>query len=185
MKKSGLIRMDEVGRIVLPKEIRKVLKLDKERLVELYIEKDKLIIKKYSPVQNHIVRAKKICETLAKQNNCICVICDTAKIVCVSGEALTNIVGKKISPELYSMVQGGAPVLINTIEGATPKSIVDGLEIEYYSLAAIPIEQEECPIGLVALVGTDKEISFSDCDVRLLKLAKDLIEASCITENEE
>ena len=51
MKKSGLIRMDEVGRIVLPKEIRKVLKLDKERLVELYIEKDKLIIKKYSPVQ--------------------------------------------------------------------------------------------------------------------------------------
>lgn len=185
MKKSGLIRMDEVGRIVLPKEVRKVLKLDRERLVELYIEKDKLIVKKYSPVQNHAMRAGTICETLASQNNCICFICDTSKIICVSGEALTSLVGKKISPELYSLAVSGAPALINALDGGKTIPVADGLDVEYYSLAAITLEQEDCPIGLIALLGTEKDACFSDCEMRLLKLAKQLVEASCVADGEQ
>lgn len=185
MKKNGLIRIDEVGRLVIPKEMRKVLKLDKQRLVELYIERDKLIIKKYSPLQSCINRAKCICEKLAELNNCICFISDTSKIICVSGRALAKLAGKKITPDLLALTQSGAPSLINAEEGGKALRLVEDIEIEYNCLAQVPIEQDNCILGSIVLIGTEKGMSFSDCDIKLLELTQKIIVASCIAEDED
>ncbi len=51
MKSTGIIRnIDELGRIVVPKEIRKKLGIDKNDPVEIYIEGDKILLTKYTPV---------------------------------------------------------------------------------------------------------------------------------------
>ncbi len=181
MKKSGLLRIDEVGRIVLPKDMRKLLKLDRDRLVELYVEKDRLVIKKYSPIASAVERAKCICEKLASETGCICIVTDTSKVLCVSGEALKGIEGKKISPSFYSLIENTSPVLINSDEGGKPLSPCGDPEIEYSGLAAVVLEQEDCPIGAVALMCTDKTRRLGDSEVTILKIAKELL-CSCCTE---
>ena len=53
MKDTGIVRrIDVLGRVVIPKEIRKTLKMNEGDPVEVYTEKDALVIKKYSPVKN-------------------------------------------------------------------------------------------------------------------------------------
>jgi len=180
MKKSGLIRIDEVGRIVLPKEMRKVLKLDRDRLVELYVERDKLIIKKYTPIANSAERAACICQTLASETGYVCVVADTAKILCVSGDALKNIVDKKISTGFYSIIENGAPVLINYDEGGKPVSPSGEPEIEYSSLAAVTLEKEGAPLGAIALLSFEKEKRLGETEMNVLKIAKQLIECCCV-----
>ena len=179
MKKIGLVRIDEVGRIVLPKEMRKVLKLEKDRLVETYIEKDKLVLKKYSPVANSALRAGKICDVIASETGCICVVCDTAKVLCASGDALRGIEGKKISAAFYSLIGGSGAVLVNSDEGGKPVSPVDDPEIEYSSLAAVSLEDEDGPVGALALLSVDKNKRFGDCEMSLLRIAKELIRSCC------
>ena len=50
MKATGIIRkVDELGRIVIPIELRKKLKIDIKDEVEIYVEKSSIIIKKYDP----------------------------------------------------------------------------------------------------------------------------------------
>ena len=179
MKKIGLVRIDEVGRVVLPKEMRKVLKLEKDRLVEMYIEKDKLVLKKYSPVANSAERAEKICDVISSETGCICIVCDTAKVLCVSGDALKGIEGKKISAAFYSLIENSGAVLVNSDEGGKPVSPVSDPEIEYSSLAAVALEDEDCPVGAIALLSVDKDKRFGDCEMSLLKIAKDLIRSCC------
>ena len=50
---TGIIRrIDELGRIVIPKEIRKKLRIDNGESLEILIEDDNIILKKYSPVES-------------------------------------------------------------------------------------------------------------------------------------
>ena len=50
MKATGIVRpLDKLGRIVLPKELRTVFDIDNEDSVEIYVEDDKIILKKYTP----------------------------------------------------------------------------------------------------------------------------------------
>ncbi len=50
MKSTGIVRkIDELGRIVLPKELRNTLKIDRRDPMEIYVEDDSIIIRKYEP----------------------------------------------------------------------------------------------------------------------------------------
>ena len=50
MKATGIVRqLDKLGRIVLPKELRKVFEVENEDSLEIYVEDDKIILKKYAP----------------------------------------------------------------------------------------------------------------------------------------
>lgn len=175
MKKDGLLRIDEVGRIVLPKEMRKVLKLDKDRLVELFVERDRLVIKKYSPIKNELALAACICEKIAEETERMCVVADTAKILCVSGEALKEYEGKRISPQFYSMIEKGGAVLINGEDGGKPLPLAEPSFIEYDALAAVVLEKEDVPVGCIALVGAGAEEKIGVDEMKTLNVAKSLI----------
>lgn len=50
MKSTGIVRkVDDLGRIVLPKELRRVLKIEEKDALEIYVEEDRIILKKYNP----------------------------------------------------------------------------------------------------------------------------------------
>lgn len=50
MKATGIVRqLDKLGRIVLPKELRKVFNIENEDYLEIYVENDKIVLKKYAP----------------------------------------------------------------------------------------------------------------------------------------
>ena len=50
MKSTGIVRrVDELGRIVLPIELRRILDIDKDTSLEVYVDEDRIILKKYQP----------------------------------------------------------------------------------------------------------------------------------------
>lgn len=65
MKETGVVRrLDELGRIVIPKEIRKRLKIDNCDLVDIYTETDRIVLKKFHPLTQDIVLISTFCKSL-------------------------------------------------------------------------------------------------------------------------
>lgn len=65
MKATGIIRrLDDLGRLVIPKEIRKQYRLKEGDSIEFYIENDKIILQKYELLDKHMREIQDMCETL-------------------------------------------------------------------------------------------------------------------------
>lgn len=175
MKDCGLVRIDESGRIAVPAEYRKVLKLGNDRLLELYVERDKLIITKYSPLKNIEIFAERLCSAVGDVTGEICFVCDKAKVIACSSEALKELNGKKISAATLSLIDGGAPMLLNSAEGGKLFDVCENFEFSYSSLAALPICSGEAPVGCIMLASGGKEKIFTDFEMTVLKLARELL----------
>ena len=175
MKDCGLIRMDESGRIAVPAEYRKVLKIGNDRLLELYIEKDKLIITKYSPLKNIDTFAGRVCVAAGDATGEICLVCDREKVIACSSEALKDIRGKKILAAALSLIDGGSPMLLNSEEGGKIFDVCENFEFSYRSLAALPIDFEDSAAGCIMLVSDEKGKVFTDFEMTVLKLSRELL----------
>lgn len=173
--KEGLIRIDEVGRVVIPKEARKVLKIGDSRFAELYVERDKIIIKKYTPILNELQLASKICETLSSLTSCVCLVCDNEKVVCASGGAMRELKGKKLSEPFKNRATSETPMLHNVDEGSERLQLFVGYDLSYYSVCSVVIEHEE-QIGYVIALNLSEEQNLTADTLNLLKMAKSMIE---------
>ncbi len=73
MKSTGIVRkIDDLGRIVLPIELRRVLNLDRDSSLEIYVDDDSVVLKKYQPACIFCGSADEI-ETHENKN--ICIVC--------------------------------------------------------------------------------------------------------------
>lgn len=82
MKETGVVRrLDELGRVVIPKEIRKRLKIDNSDLVDIFTEEDKIILKKYHPLNYNVSLLSSFCESIKVTYGCDLVICDKFNII--------------------------------------------------------------------------------------------------------
>ncbi|MFI3328949.1 MAG: AbrB/MazE/SpoVT family DNA-binding domain-containing protein [bacterium] len=82
MKETGVIRrIDELGRIVIPKEVRKKLKIRNGDSIDIYIDQEKIVLEKYSALKDLDTIIKVLLETLKKVYNAKIVITDMSKII--------------------------------------------------------------------------------------------------------
>ena len=82
MKETGVVRrLDELGRIVIPKEIRKRLKIDNNDMVDIFTNEDSIILKKYQPLSYNIDIIKFFCDSIKGCYGCEVVVCDKVKII--------------------------------------------------------------------------------------------------------
>jgi transcriptional pleiotropic regulator of transition state genes len=74
LKSTGIVRkVDELGRVVLPIELRRTLGIDEKDALEIYVDEDKIILKKYEPAcvfcgnasNVHLFHGKNVCQTCA------------------------------------------------------------------------------------------------------------------------
>ena len=79
MKSTGMIRkIDELGRIVIPKEIRNNLKIKDNEAVEIYVEEDKMILQKYNQMLSYEDKCNKLINIFDKVFNLSIIITDTS-----------------------------------------------------------------------------------------------------------
>ena len=106
MKATGIVRrVDDLGRIVIPKEIRRVMNISNGDAMEIYTENDgKLILGKFSPVKELKAYAIEIAKALNYTLNADSLICDKDSIVCAYGENTAGLIGKPVSEELSSEI---------------------------------------------------------------------------------
>ena len=101
MKATGIVRrIDDLGRVVIPKEIRRTLRIREGDPLEIYTEKDgEVIFKKYSPMGELSSYAAEICESLYKSTGGTVAVCDRDSMIAVSGggkkELLENLSAKR------------------------------------------------------------------------------------------
>ena len=107
MKATGVVRrIDDLGRIVIPKEIRKTLRIKEGSPLEIFTEKDgDIILRKYSPIGELSEFATGYAETLAKTTGHIACITDKDTIIAVSGGSKKEFLEQDVSKELEQLME--------------------------------------------------------------------------------
>lgn len=107
MKATGIVRrIDDLGRIVIPKEIRRTMHIREGDPLEIYTAKDgEVIFKKYSPMGEFTDFAGNMCETLNRTTGYISAVADRDSIIAVSGVPQRDLNEKRISGDLERLME--------------------------------------------------------------------------------
>lgn len=107
MKATGIVRrIDDLGRVVIPKEIRRVLRIREGDPLEIYTSKEgEVILKKYSPINELSQFAGEFAETVSSVLGSTVLVSDTDQIIAVSGGMKKDLLDKKIDHELDRLIQ--------------------------------------------------------------------------------
>ena len=148
MKATGIVRrIDDLGRVVIPKEIRRTLRIREGDPLEIFTEKDgEVIFKKYSPVGELAGFAGEICDALYKATGSITAVCDRDTVIAVIGGGRKELLERPISKALEEIMENRRTV--KTEAGPRRPHPVDSVE-EFCISVAAPILAEGDVLGCV------------------------------------
>ncbi len=105
MKSTGVVRkIDELGRIVIPKEIRRTLNINDGEEVEIFVDNESIILKKYYRLLTLKEIAKKYIDKMEKYINCDLIITDREKVMLSFKESYKTLVQENISKNIYDII---------------------------------------------------------------------------------
>ena len=150
MKATGIVRrIDDLGRVVIPKEIRRTMRIREGDPLEIYTDKDgEVIFKKYSPIGELSDFAAQICDSLHKSTDAIAAVCDRDTVIAISGGAKRELMDKRISAGLEHIIEGRSSYRFN---GGSCIPVSDGEEKFCVSVAA-PVVSEGDVMGCVLFI---------------------------------
>ena len=148
MKATGIVRrIDDLGRVVIPKEIRRTMRLREVDPLEIYTSRDgEVIFKKYSLMGGLEDFAAQLCETMSRSTGAICAVTDRDSIIAVAGGAKRDLLGKRISAQLEQVMENRR---IYQYEGDGPQILVSDSSDKFTAVVAAPILSEGDLLGLV------------------------------------
>ena len=150
---TGIIRrIDELGRIVIPKEIRKNLRIKTGDNLEIIVDNDNITLKKYSQIENATDMASIYAESFYQVLKYNVIITDTDKVVACAGNLGKKYLNKEISDTIATMIERRD----NYIERKKSNiEIIPGVvEYGYYTVATIINNGDS--IGAVIILSIDK-----------------------------
>ena len=102
MKATGIVRrIDDLGRVVIPKELRRTLRLREGDPLEIYTEQDgALVFKKYLPLGELTELAERICEALHRNTGFPAAVCDRDSVIAAAGPGRQELAGRRLSQSL-------------------------------------------------------------------------------------
>ena len=170
MKATGIVRrVDDLGRIVIPKEIRRTLRIREGDPLEIYTEKDGgVIFRKYSPMGDLQEFATQMCESIGAATGRIAAVADRDSIIALHGAPRRALMDKPNSPELERLMEQRRNYLYKP--GDTPIFAADG-EDKYQLGAAAPILSQGDLMGCVMLLMNEGDMPFQEADQGLAKTA--------------
>ena len=172
MKATGIVRkIDDLGRVVIPKEIRRTMRIREGDPLEIYTERDgEVIFKKYSPIGELGSFAANYAETLATASGHGACITDRDSVIAVSGVPRKELLEKPVSQELEKLMSERRS-LLSASDSRVP--IVDGNENRTASVA-VPIISEGDVIGAVLFVTKDN-VRASEIEDKLAQSAANFL----------
>ena len=171
MKATGIVRrIDDLGRIMIPKEIRRTLRIRESDPIEIFTGREgEIILKKYSPIGEMHTFAKQYAESLCQVSGHIAVIADRDQIIAVSG-GMKSLLGKEISKELEEKMNGRESVMASKGDKGFISITGDAKE-EFLHEAVTPIICEGDIIGAVILVSTSEKGKMSEVEQKMIQSA--------------
>ena len=174
MKATGVVRrIDDLGRIVIPKEIRKTLRIKEGDPLEIFTDKEgEIILKKYSPIGELSEFATGYAETLAKTTGHIACITDKDTVIAVSGGSKKEFLEQDVSQELEQLLEDKEVYTSKeNNEVALPITKNDNATRKYNSQVVYPIISQGDVIGSVILLSKDNNTKMGDAELKVVQSA--------------
>ncbi|MBE5869177.1 MAG: stage V sporulation protein T [Lachnospiraceae bacterium] len=171
MKATGIVRrIDDLGRIVIPKEIRRTLRIRESDPLEIFTDREgEIILKKYSPIGEMTTFAKQYAESLAQVSGHVALIADRDQFIAVSGGA-KGLLGKGISKQLEEKIEDRETLLASKGERSFI-AISEEMSDEYVHEALTPIICEGDVIGAVVLLESEGKEKMGEVERKLIMSA--------------
>ena len=159
MKTTGIIRrIDDLGRIVIPKELRKTLRIKNGDSLEILVDTEDIILKKYSPMESIEDAALKYVDSFNQVIKHDVIVTDRDKVIAASGILKKKYLGKNIS----EFTDRGIERRDSFVERQKKVfSFVDGVEdLGYYAFSSIINDGDA--IGSVIIISTENPLLESE-----------------------
>jgi len=170
MKATGIVRrIDDLGRVVIPKEIRRTLRIREGDPLEIFVDRDgEVILKKYSPIGELGDFAKEYADSLYESLNHTVLISDRDSVIAVSGASKKEYLEKSIG----SIVEKSLEERKTRLEkNAGTYEICRDVSETYGSFVVAPIVAGGDPIGSVILMNKNESTKMSDLEMKMAETA--------------
>ncbi|MNJ38079.1 Stage V sporulation protein T [compost metagenome] len=170
MKATGIVRrIDDLGRVVIPKEIRRTLRIREGDPLEIFVDRDgEVILKKYSPIGELGDFAKEYAESLYESTGHITLISDRDTIIAVAGTSKKEYLDKSISAMLESSMDG-RKIIVQSNAGTYEMYKDHPESISAFVIA--PIISGGDPIGTVILLNKEEGVKMSELESKMAETA--------------
>ncbi len=171
MKATGIVRrIDDLGRVVIPKEIRRTLRIRESDPLEIYTDREgQIILKKYSPIGEMTAFAQQYVESLAQVSGHTALIADRDQFIAVAGgykQMLEKPVGKQLDEKVHNR-----EIVMATKGDRSFIPVCDEVEAEYQHEAMVPILCEGDIIGCVVFLQNDVKQKMGEGEQKMLQSA--------------
>ena len=174
MKATGIVRrIDDLGRVVIPKEIRRTMRIREGDPLEIYTDREgEVIFKKYSPIGELAIFAGEYAETLYKTCALSVVICDRDAVIATAGVPRKEYADKMLSEEMEKIIE--SRTLYVWREGEERVNVIaDGGS--HTVRCAMPILSQGdivgCVVSLAGAERTDKNAPSAEVETKLIQTA--------------
>jgi AbrB family transcriptional regulator, stage V sporulation protein T len=167
MKATGIVRrIDDLGRVVVPKEIRRTLRIREGDPMEIFTDKEgEIILKKYSPIGELAAFAKQYAESLSQMLGCLAGICDMDQVVAAAGNGKKELQDEDITRELGEFLKERKT---QNAKAGEKRYVPVVSKTEPYSQEVIsPILCAGDVIGAVLLLNMDQKDLFEEREICL------------------
>ena len=174
MKATGIVRrIDDLGRVVIPKEIRRTMRIREGEPLEIFTDKEgEVILKKYSPIGELGDFAMQYAESLAKTSGHIVCIADRDTIIAVSGGMKKDFSDKTLSAQMENIIEERSFFIAkNSADAHIPITANESGEHKIVSQVIVSIVAEGDPVGAVILLSTDSNKIMGEVELKLAQSA--------------
>ena len=160
MKATGIVRrIDDLGRVVIPKEIRKTLRIREGDPLEIFTDREgEIILKKYSPIGELALYTKEFAESLHQTTGHIVCFCDKDEVISASGGAKKEFFEKHISPGLDKLLNSRSPLTAKRGDASFIQIFEDDEETAYKFEHITPIISEGDVLGGIIILSATKKM---------------------------
>lgn len=171
MKATGIVRrIDDLGRVVIPKEIRRTLRINVGAPLEIFTDREgEIVLKKYSPIGEMTDIAKQYVDSLSRVLTHTVLIADRDQVVAASG-AGKSMQGKNVSHSLENLVEERETIVASRKDRKFVK-ITDDMTEDYEMQVIVPIVCEGDVIGSVAILSKDENKVLGETELKLAQTA--------------
>ena len=172
MKATGIVRrIDELGRIVVPKEIRRTLRIREGDPLEVYTDREgEIILKKYSPVGELSNFATQYTKVLSEMTGRLACICDKDHIIAAFGSGKKGLENQPITQKMESVIEQRKDY--STREQVSVVPIAEGVTTEHTSQVISVVNVHGDAVGAVILLGDE---AMTEMDETLVKTTAEFL----------
>ncbi len=176
MKATGIVRrIDELGRVVIPKEIRRTLRIKEGDPLEIFTDRDELMLKKYSPIATLERFSKATARSLNDLSGKLAVICDTDGVLHAYGDGKKDLDGKSLSEDMDKILKERRSYIANIADGGDVIPLTASREEGVTAQVIVPIVSGGDCLGAVAVLSKEDGAKMDGSDMNLARLTADIL----------